>query len=189
MKRLLLILILTISFQSWIKADDIRDFEIEGISIGDSLLKKFSKKRILSNIPPYEFKSNRFTLFEIDSPSEFEVYESLQTAYLSNDENFTVYAISAAIFYDNEIEKCNKKKEEIFSNLKLLFSHIDFDIETGKLSGDITGKSSYTRYSFSFPDNSFIGVSCYDWVNKWTDSLRVEIYTNDYNNWLTNEAY
>ena len=43
MKRLLLILILTFSFQSWTKADDIRDFEIEGMSIGDSALDFFSK--------------------------------------------------------------------------------------------------------------------------------------------------
>ena len=38
MKRLLLILILTFSFQSGTKADDIRDFQIEGMSVGDSLL-------------------------------------------------------------------------------------------------------------------------------------------------------
>ena len=44
MKRLLLILILTFSFQSLTKADDIRDFEIEGMSIGDSLLDYFLKK-------------------------------------------------------------------------------------------------------------------------------------------------
>ena len=44
MKRLLLILILTLSFQTLAKADDIRDFEIEGISIGDSALKYFDKK-------------------------------------------------------------------------------------------------------------------------------------------------
>ena len=43
MKRLLLILILTLSFQSWSKADDIRDFEIEGMSIGDSLLDHFDE--------------------------------------------------------------------------------------------------------------------------------------------------
>ena len=43
MKRLLLILILTFSFQSLTKADDIRDFEIEGMSIGDSLLDYFSE--------------------------------------------------------------------------------------------------------------------------------------------------
>ena len=38
MKKLLLIIILTLSFQSLTKADDIRDFQIEGISVGDSLL-------------------------------------------------------------------------------------------------------------------------------------------------------
>ena len=32
------VFILIISFQSWTKADDIRDFEIEGMSIGDNLL-------------------------------------------------------------------------------------------------------------------------------------------------------
>jgi len=46
MKRLLLVLILTLSFQSLIKADDIRDFEIEGISIGDSLLNHFDITKI-----------------------------------------------------------------------------------------------------------------------------------------------
>ena len=46
MKRLLLILILTVNFQSWTKADDISDFEIEGMSIGDSALKYFSEKEL-----------------------------------------------------------------------------------------------------------------------------------------------
>ena len=46
MKRLLLILILTLSMQSWTKADDIRDFQIEGMSIGDSLLDHFTKIEI-----------------------------------------------------------------------------------------------------------------------------------------------
>ena len=48
MKRLLLILILTFSFQSLTKADDIRDFEIEGMSIGDSLLNYFTKDEVKS---------------------------------------------------------------------------------------------------------------------------------------------
>ena len=46
MKRLLLILILTFSFQTLTKADDIRDFEIEGMSIGDSLLDYFTNKQV-----------------------------------------------------------------------------------------------------------------------------------------------
>ncbi len=44
MKIILSLLIIIFSLQSLTKADDIRDFEIEGISIGDSLLKHFSKK-------------------------------------------------------------------------------------------------------------------------------------------------
>ena len=56
MKRLLLILILTCSFQTLTKADDIRDFEIEGISIGDSALDHFSKKQL--DDKSYTFSAN-----------------------------------------------------------------------------------------------------------------------------------
>ena len=43
-------LVLIFSLQSWTKADDISEFEIEGMSIGDSLLDYFSKDEIKSNI-------------------------------------------------------------------------------------------------------------------------------------------
>ena len=46
MRVLLIILILLFNLQSLTKADDIRDFEIEGISIGDSLLDHFNKEII-----------------------------------------------------------------------------------------------------------------------------------------------
>ena len=58
MKRLLPILILILSFQSWTNADDIRDFEIEGISIGDSLLDHFNETEITDRINFY--KNKRF---------------------------------------------------------------------------------------------------------------------------------
>ena len=50
MKRLLLILILTFSFQTLTKADDIRDFEIEGMSIGDSLLNQTKTIGVMKKI-------------------------------------------------------------------------------------------------------------------------------------------
>ena len=37
-KAFITIMILTFTLQSWTKADDISDFQIEGMSIGDSLL-------------------------------------------------------------------------------------------------------------------------------------------------------
>ena len=46
MRVFIIVLILTSSLQSWTKADDIKDFQIEGMSIGDSLIEYFSKKDI-----------------------------------------------------------------------------------------------------------------------------------------------
>ena len=62
MKRLLLILILTLSLQTLVKSDDIRDFQIEGISIGDSALDFFSEDEILKNIRKgaYEGSDGKF---------------------------------------------------------------------------------------------------------------------------------
>ena len=37
-KYLVIVALLTLYLQSWTKADDIRDFEIEGVGIGESLL-------------------------------------------------------------------------------------------------------------------------------------------------------
>ena len=49
MKIFLSVLIVFFSLQSWTKANDIRDFEIEGISIGDSLLDFLERRNIKPN--------------------------------------------------------------------------------------------------------------------------------------------
>ena len=58
MRIFLTVLILIFSFQSWSKADEIKDFEIEGMSIGDSLLNYHSKEIIKGynflDIPYYD---------------------------------------------------------------------------------------------------------------------------------------
>ena len=46
MRVFIAVLVLIFSFQSLTKADDIRDFEIEGMSIGDSLLDYFNESEM-----------------------------------------------------------------------------------------------------------------------------------------------
>ena len=46
MRVFIAVLVLIFSLQSWTKADDISEFEIEGMSIGDSLLDHFSEEEI-----------------------------------------------------------------------------------------------------------------------------------------------
>ena len=48
MKKIILIIILNLCFVGPSLADDIRDFQIEGISIGDSLLDYLSKEKIIN---------------------------------------------------------------------------------------------------------------------------------------------
>ena len=46
MRVFIAVIVLIFSLQSLSKADDIREFEIEGMSIGDSLLDYFSEEEI-----------------------------------------------------------------------------------------------------------------------------------------------
>ena len=63
MRVFIAVLVLIFSLQSWTKADDISDFEIEGMSIGDSLLKYFSKSLIDSKKTFPAWSSKKFTRF------------------------------------------------------------------------------------------------------------------------------
>ena len=67
MRIFLTLLALIFSLQTWTKADDIRDFQIEGMSIGDSLLDFYSEKEIKSNIKLYDKEINitELTFLEI----------------------------------------------------------------------------------------------------------------------------
>ena len=82
MKRLLLILILTLSFQSLTKADDIRDFEIEGMSIGDSLLDFYSKDEI-NSFEILSYADDKITAFNVKI--RLDIYEEIQIAIVTND--------------------------------------------------------------------------------------------------------
>ena len=50
MRVYIIVLVLIFSLQSLTKADDIRDFQIEGISIGSSLIDYFTKNEINKEI-------------------------------------------------------------------------------------------------------------------------------------------
>ena len=49
MKRFLIFLVFIFNIQSFTKADDIREIEIEGISIGDNALDFYSKDELDNN--------------------------------------------------------------------------------------------------------------------------------------------
>ena len=73
----ILILFLILSIQSWAKADDIKDFEIEGMSIGDSLLNYYSQREINEALKnPSYYKSKKYVeIFLSYEKGEFDVLQ------------------------------------------------------------------------------------------------------------------
>jgi len=194
MKRLLLILILTFSFQSLAKADDIRDFEIEGISVGDNLLKHFNEDRIKNGIPKStRYLSDKFITTNIH-PSNYEVYESLQF-HFKKKSNYKIYSISGANFLDN-IEVCYDQMNEIDKELSIIFKNANRE-DKGKYKhrGDPTGNSYIKSIYYYLEDGGGIRVACFDWSDKlseeqnWDDHIKVTIFTEEILNWFSDEAY
>ena len=114
MKRLLLILILTFSFQTWTKADDISDFQIEGMSVGESLLNHISVEKIENNIIPY-FKDKR-KYYVIKYVENLNLYDDLEIYLKSDDNNYIIKSISAGLYPDN-LKECLKSKDDIVRNI------------------------------------------------------------------------
>ena len=66
MRGLIAVLVLIFSFQSWTRADDIRDFQIEGMSVGDSLLDYYSEKEINKSRKVTKYKDKTYTTAQLD---------------------------------------------------------------------------------------------------------------------------
>ena len=192
MKRLLLILILTFCFQSLSKADDITDFQIEGMSIGSSLLDKYSlyeiKKRI-NDEDSFHYKDNRYLdiFFKLKNSN----YEWVQITIKPKDKKFIIYSIGGQVDYMGNIEKCYMDIINIFSNIKENFKPQRFE-KNVKITHtfDKTGNSK-AIYSRLFYQKGLINIECYDWSDKlpYTDKLLVSVMSSEFRNFLNNEAY
>ena len=108
MKKLSTYLILILfSFQTSSWADDIQDFQIEGMSIGDSLLDYFSEEEIKDNVFKTSYKSKKYTKIEFhrdNNPSKF--YDGFQFFVKKNDKKYIIYTLSAHLRYKDNIEDC-----------------------------------------------------------------------------------
>ena len=90
-------------------ADDISDFEIEGMSIGNSLLDYFSENEIKYDKTKYNYpNSNTFTLW-VSTNKPYDMYEGVQFHFKTNDPKYIIHAIDGHIYYFDNIEECYPK--------------------------------------------------------------------------------
>tara|TARA_B110000467_G_C18111271_1_gene362643 strand:+ start:93 stop:674 length:582 start_codon:yes stop_codon:yes gene_type:complete len=189
--KLFLILILTLSFQTLSKADDIRDFQIEGISIGDNLLDYFSvdeikieSGRAIQYPKSQEFINSQFF-------NNLETYDVVIINYKRINKDYKIYGVAGVLDYKSTIKLCYKKMDEINNNVKNIFPSLKSEREKSKLPGDTTGKSYETAIYYVFKSGGYVTISCYDWSegSGFNDHLRFSITSKDFGFFLENEAY
>tara|TARA_B100001559_G_C16243819_1_gene503680 strand:- start:24 stop:611 length:588 start_codon:yes stop_codon:yes gene_type:complete len=194
MKKLLTIIILGLLWSNTTQAEDINDFEIEGISIGDSLLDYFTEKEIKNpGAKNIYFYPNSRKFYEIVLNLNSTIYDEIQFSLKDKDDSYKIYNINGTIFFKQNISKCHDKKNEIESDLSKILNMNEVNIypETGKHTVDKTGRSTYEAVWYVFKSGDHVGVICTDYhidMNN-QDSLKLLISSKEYNNFLRTEAY
>ena len=192
MRILLTAILLILSFQSWTKADDINDFEIEGMSIGDSLFEHFSKKEIkiaLENKTYYKDKN----IFEIFLDKKNSNFDFLQVALRTDDKSYIIEKIMLLKDFSDQIENCKKfKKNFINESLEFLDNAERIDGDK-KAKADPSGKSYIYISTFYLPSGGVFNFSCTDYdkgiIKKrgWFDSFKVSIASKQMTEYLLSD--
>ena len=162
-------------FSSSVVADDISDFEIEGISIGDSALKYFTEEHIKKNEWDYPDSNKLYTRVQNDELPFFKTYDAVDFHYKTGDKNYIIHNVSGVLFYDNNIEDCYDKMDSIIYELTNIFPNAEKSTkDTWSLTADKSGKSKVTDIYFTLEDGHII-VSCYNYSKEFDGQNHLDI--------------
>ena len=179
MKKILGIVVLSLLVSTSAYADDIKDFEIESISIGDSALDYFTEYEIENNELDwfnYSYKEYSTSLL----PGK-DIYDWFQISYKSDDDSFTIEGLAGIVVkkkYDDD--KCNKELDTAALDISELFKNtkqekkqlykVVYNLREIFQKPDPSGKSIVTSISFDFKDEGKIILSCYN-MDKATNQI------------------
>ena len=183
----ILLILFVLFFSSLVVAEDISDFQIEGMSVGDSALNYYSKEQIKNNTQNW-YNNNDFipVVFQIKS----DLYSSVEFNYKRGDVNYIIHSISG-INYPENPEECYIKQKLIISELEnTLLNTSDIkkvNIETKIHWGDSSGKSTFTRGGFEFISGALIDVECQDFTKEsgFTNKMYISMSTKEFMNFLS----
>ncbi len=193
MRVFIAVLVLIFSLQSWTRADDISDFQIDGMSIGDSALNYYPESKLNNKDLIDYFKNKKF--MKITVYPEKSDYNSIGLTFKPKDKKYILYGINGGLHFDNN-KQCLKKKDNIIKELSKMFKDAE-KADAGKrdYAADPTGESkSYSVYYWI--KGAFIEISCYDLTEKlakeknWVKNiLNVGVVSKEFSDFLLNEEY
>ena len=203
MKKLLTLLfsLLLLSSPS-VFADDISDFQIEGMSIGDSLLDYMTEDEILEameetkDIYHYLNEPNKYA--EIYIWNDLSIYDlvtvhvknSPSTVYLTNkNEQYEILTIRGLLKYTEDFDGCIQKRDEIEETLSEMFPNAEKWDTIFPKSDDPSGKSITDKVYFELEEGT-LQLACTNYEetfrikNNIVNSLAVIVRTEEIRRWL-----
>jgi|TARA_B100000586_G_C19906957_1_gene341522 hypothetical protein len=170
-------------------AEDISEFQIEGMSLGDSLLDYFSEEEIINNVQDYySYIDDKFSVTEFNNSKLFNNYDGLKITFKTYDNDFVIHGLSGGIFFDNNIEGCYKKRDEISNEVSTLFKNVSKEgPDFTKHPADQSNKSTASGVSFFLKNGNVVLIDCIDWseeMRPYMDNLSVNYRTKEFNDWL-----
>ena len=194
-KKFILILFFLLNFNlSQTLADDISEFELEGMSLYESALKYFDISQLKENVTD-DYKSNKYTTSYIYGG--LKEYDYLQLSFKSGDTNFVMLDISGA--KNMSYNKCVIKLDQLEKEISSLYENSSNITNDGKLTydhpADKSGESKVTDIAWYFDNGDVIVIQCYNWQSKFgknkkfKDALNIAISNKDVDRWLSSEAY
>jgi len=179
MRVFIAVLVLIFSLQSWTKADDIRDLQIEGMSIGDSLLDYLNE----SQIKVEKQLNKKIKFWRTNIRKNLKTYDAVQVWWNKKDRNFQITHIGGILFFDNDINNCIKKQKEISADIIKSYPNLKFDEKK-----DIYNKDETTyHYTLEFPNEDLITIQCYEFSDSfkkkhnYIENLKVMIVPKEVN--------
>ena len=183
MKKLLGILVLGLMVTTSAYTDDIKDLEVESMSIGDSALDYFTESQLENG--ELDWFNYSYKEYSTSLLSGKGIYDWFKISYKSDDDNFIIEGLAGILVkkkYDDD--KCNKELDTVALDISELFKNtkqgkkklykVDYNPREIFQKPDPSGKSIVSSISFDFKDEGKIILSCYD-MDKVTNQIDTPI--------------
>ena len=189
MKKLFTCLFLILfSFSVPSFADDIQDFEIEGMSIGGSLLDYMSEEEIRENVVSV-YPDKKFTISVYKNSTE--VYDSgVGSTYKSKDKKYKIHGVQGRVSFMN-IEDCYEKQDEVEKEISSMFKETkkkNWGILKLHLQGDAAEESTYKPITFDFNDGATLMINCYYYHDDSPHMLKISMTSKELSEFVTSPA-
>tara|TARA_B100000401_G_scaffold427343_1_gene358826 strand:- start:181 stop:807 length:627 start_codon:yes stop_codon:yes gene_type:complete len=159
--------------------DNIKDFKIENINIGDSALDYFTESQLdNSELDWFNYSYKEYSTSLLPGRG---IYDWFKITYKNEDYNYIIEGLAGIVVKKNyEEDKCNKQLDSTALNLSKLFKNtkseekktyrVVYDPSKIFQETNLSGKSKLTSIFFDFKQEGKIILSCYD-MDKETNEI------------------